>query len=829
MDDYGSSTILNNYYPSQKRPDREKDIEWMKQNVDSAELVAMYGQNTGIRNSIYNKQLNYNLYRGIIDESDIRELVNPYGINGNFFPKDLTHYPIATPKLNLLIGEELRRRFDWKVVIKNPDAVTEKEKEISGRLFQLVSKAIASQNLDEASLKKKLEELDQWSNYSMQDYREIMGTQALQYLFKEQELKLKFNQGFKDVLIAGEEIYRCDIVNGNPTLDRVNPLNVFLLRMGDSQYVEDADIIIEFGYYPLGSVIDQYYDHLSSEEISTLEEGARLLNSSSGLLNYNFQEYNAPIQALYNNDVAEIVLGNDPIMSKVYGGGYDQYGNIKVVHTVWRSLRKIGKLSFFDEQGQQQETIVPEQYKPDKSKGEKVEWIYINEWWEGTKIANEIYVKMQPRPVQFRKMTNLSECSSGYVGTLYNTNNNKVDSLLDRLRPYSYLYDIYMDRLNKMFAKNPGVIGKLDIARKPAGWDVDKWLHYATTMGFMFEDSFNEGRKGQATGKLAGGMQQGSNVLNMDVSNYIQSHVMILDRLKREMGEISGISEQRQGAVDNRETVGGVERAVNQSNLVTEEWFAVHDNVKLRAMTALLETSKIAWKNNKQKVPYIFDDMSSKLFEFGGEEFCNSEYGIFVNNSSEDMELFGAIRRLAEAGLQNNKLTFSQMMDLYVTQSTSSLIRKLENAEKKAERIQQQNVEEQNKLKQADIEAENKRKDDELRLMQYKIDTDNETKIRVAEINALTKEKVADINADGGVDVIAESSLALDELKHESEAFHKTLAIEHQEKVHEDKMKLEQDKLDTQKEIADKKADAEKHKIDTQYKIAKMNKKKADK
>jgi hypothetical protein len=37
-----------------------------------------------------------------------------------------------------------------------------------------------------------------------------------------------------------------------------------------------------------------------------------------------------------------------------------------------------------------------------------------------------------------------------------------------------------------------------------------------------------------------------------------------------EMGEVMGITPQREGQVSNRETVGGVERSVLQSSHITE-------------------------------------------------------------------------------------------------------------------------------------------------------------------------------------------------------------------------------------------------------------------
>jgi hypothetical protein len=98
---------------------------------------------------------------------------------------------------------------------------------------------------------------------------------------------------------------------------------------------------------------------------------------------------------------------------------YDIYGNARVIRTRWRGRRKIGRLTYFDENGDEQKDFVPEDYKINKDLGESVEWLWINEAYEGTLITDDIYIKMQPREIQMRHFDNVSKCFLGYVGTDY--------------------------------------------------------------------------------------------------------------------------------------------------------------------------------------------------------------------------------------------------------------------------------------------------------------------------------------------------------------------------------------------------------------------------
>lgn len=63
---------------------------------------------------------------------------------------------------------------------------------------------------------------------------------------------------------------------------------------------------------------------------------------------------------------------------------------------------------------------------------------------------------------------------------------------------------------------------------------------------------------------------QSSGVIDADQGNAIQHDINLLQYIKSEMGEVMGITPQREGQITNRETVGGVERSVLQSSHITE-------------------------------------------------------------------------------------------------------------------------------------------------------------------------------------------------------------------------------------------------------------------
>jgi hypothetical protein len=330
------------------------------------------------------------------------------------------------------------------------------------------------------------------------------------------------------------------------------------------------------------------------------------------------------------------------------------------------------------------------------------------------------------------RLNNPAQCHAGIIGQIYNTNQSKAVSLLDRMKPYQYLFDAVKDRLNKTIAKNYGKILELDKARMPAGWDYQKWLYFIEQDNISVVDSFKEGTKGAATGKIAGNFNTSGRPLDLEVGNSIQLYINLLEYLKGEMFEISGVSKQRQGQVDNRETVGGVERAISSSSHSTEELFMIHDNVRKRALIALLETAKIALKGRNKKLQYITDDKIMTMLDIDGDEFAEMDYDIMVDNDMGDMELKQKLEQLAHAGLQNQMLSFSTVMKIFTDSSLTSVMRRIEQDENAMQQNKQKESESQNQAMQQQVASNEKMKQLEMQLQDLISQRDNETKLQIA-------------------------------------------------------------------------------------------------
>lgn len=721
------------HFPAQKKTQSQKTKKWYKECVDAVDQSGFL-MDEGVRASWKEKVINVNLYNGQLDPQDIVKTLNPDGWDEDLIGTDMQHYPVANSRLDVLIGEESKRIFPWRVLVTNSDAISEKEEQLNYFIKERVRELIES-NYEEDELKRKLAEFDKdLKNY--QDKRELRATRLLKHLWHEQLLGNIFNRGFKDVVLQGEEYYEANIVSGEPMLFKIDPQHLFWTKSGFSNKVSDANLIMIDQYWSPGRVLDHYHGKLKDKDLKKLETGFSdsvdkepfVDKKARAHVNVDIFDSNDPSDAAYINNLIRMGSTQGYQLSEPY----DASGNVRVLRVYWKGWRKVQKVTYFDEFGEPQEDIFPENYIPKADEGEVAETLWINEWYEGTKIGEDIYVDLRPKPLQYRKMTNPSYCHPGIVGKTYSINSNQTVSLMSKVKNFLYLYDAIHDRLNKISAANQGKIFRLDTAGIPAELGPTEWFHYLKKMKIAIFDSFKEGNKGAARGKLYGGLNNNrTDYIDLDTSQAIESHIAFLQFIKLEIAEMTGVTDQRLGQISNRETVGGVERSVTQSNHITEWYFTEHDEVKIEALRILLETAKVAYKGKNKKIQYILDDGSIQLANIDGDELNEADYGVVVTTSAKAAEAEQNLKRLAEVALNAGKANFSTVASIYLSDSIADIRRRLERDEMESAERERQAMQAAEDTKRQEIaqkaDSEQKQRD----LEERNNVRDNQTKLAV--------------------------------------------------------------------------------------------------
>lgn len=801
-------------FPCQVLSEKQKGEKWGRACVDWG-AQRTYFTYSPIRRSVVHMKVNYDLINGVIHMEDVVSVLNPGDISTAFVPEKIQHYPIINSKLNTLRGEEAARVFDWKVIVTNPYSVSQIEEEKKKQFFESVQQIVEDPNLDEQQAQQQMQEMKDYYDQNWQDVREVRGNELLRHYSKEQNFKQIFNDGFMDVLANNIEVYSCNIEGGEPVMRRLNPLKLRVYRSGYSNKIEDADVLIYEDYWSPGRIVDTFKEQLTTKQIKWLSDelpdfggaspvgAAGNYNEAHPFINRSRIIGDEGIMVDKNSGFVEVF---DELSSLDGGIGsnllpYDVAGNIRVIQVWWKSKRKVYKVKSFDPvTGEEQFDFYPDTYVADEDSGEEAEALWINEAWEGTKIGEDIYVNIRPCLVQHNTISNPSRCHFGIVGTIYNVNEAMPYSLVDMMKPYNYLYDAVHAKLVELIATNWGKLLEMDLALKPKNWEVEKWMYFARANKVLIKDSFNEGNKGAATGKLAGGLNNASKgYIDADWGQSIQNYINLLQWITDSMSNLVGINRQREGQTYSRETVGGIERAVLQSSYITDWIFSQHDDTKRRVLECFLEQAKGALRGRNMKFQYILSDNSMHVMDIPGDEFCESDYGLVIDNSNDTQKLYSQIETLAQAALQNQLLDFSSILKLYTSASIQEKIKIVEAAQKRKEQADQQAQQQAQQLQQQQIQAQQQAAQMQMQQQDMINQRDNETKIKVAEINSRAEELRLGIYAEDNNVQLRNRELDIEQqkLRADIEQFDKELRQKDKE-------------LDQKKEIELKKIEAQK-------------------
>lgn len=792
--------------------DKEKaSKDWQKENMDAFENIILF-ENRQLRPTLYNKFNNYNLKRGVINQADFERILDPHYTGLNTFPAKLEHMGFGNAKIDLLVGEHMNRRFDWRVTLSNNDtnAIPLKEQRMVEKVRAEIVDLINS-GFQPEEAQARLTRLSEYMQYEWQDIAESGGNKILKYYYKKLDLETIFNRAFEDALIAGEQIVFPEDWGTELTVRKGDPTKIFTIMSAESTDESGLEALVEVSYQTVSTVLDSFYPYLDSEAIAKLQafKGISPFGGTSG---WNYPTYGplGEIAIPENSMTANGVFPISEMERTLFATNIDVNGNMRVVHCLWKSKRKVKKLKYYDENGFEAFKYVHEKYKPNKLLGEEVEkeeW--INEWWRGYKIGYDIYCKIEPVPFRCTSFDNISRQNPPVLLQIYNTNTSKAQSLMDICKPFDYLLDVFFFKKKHLTSLMLPDILSFPTSMIPDNMSLSEMLNYVTTTATLPLDPTAEIDNGALAGKAAGQINNtvGAQLLSASQSGPLSVINDLIATTLQSMDTVTGITQQRQGSIQNRELVGNVERSVTQSSHITERWFRTNDKFKLRVLREILNLAIQQFKENPKKFQYVLDDLTTiTLTDDELTGVLQSEFDLHVTNSSNDALIMQKIEGLFQVAMQNGTAMLSDVLEIYQNESIANATAKLKIKEKQRQEQQQQldaqrqKLEEQLAKEKQEIEDRKVRLEAaKLELERYKIDTDRQTKLEVAQLQAMSFDQEKDYNKNNEPDYLELKKLELEQqrinLDRESEAI---------------KLQLEKLRIDHDREMAEKKIEVDK-------------------
>ena len=794
-----------NQFPLQRLPMSKKTQDWKEACVD---YIAGHSQGSSRdgnnRSRKEEMQTYYDLYNSIYSEKDLKYVTNPFKQQDGF-PAMAQDYNIIKPKIDLLLGEETKRPFNFRVVHTSDIATSEIQDKAKQMIIDYIQATIMSKlgpeeqaRYQEALQSGEIMAPEQIQKYLSKDYKdiaEITAYHSLNYLKNKLNITHEFFKGWKDALIGGEEIYYVGIVNGEPCLQRINPIYFdYDSDTSDLEFIHEAQWCCYEMIMSLTEVYDRLYDKMSEKQLNELLD--MMDDRSKGGVTPEVRKTSLDYPHIKTHSING--FSSNP---------FEEADNIHVWHCCWKSLKKIGFVNIINP-----ETGIPEEYQVDETYKETgneldVEWKWIIEVWEGYRIGQDLYVGIQPVEYQHISADNPNAQRLPYTGVIYNNTNSRPRSLVSMMKPLQYMYIVLWYRLELAMARDKGKVVTMDITQIPKSMNIDvaKWMHYLSALGVNFVNPYEEGW--DIPGREGGKPSQFNQIsaLDLTMANTIDQYINLMDKIESMLSEISGVSKQREGSISSNELVGNVERSVVQSAHITEPWFWVHNQVKKECLTMLLDTAKHAWKDNKTSIQYVLDD-ATRAFLTLSDDFFYEDMDIFVEDTTKNQQQIEALKNLMQPAMQNG----ASLLDIaeIITMDNVTMIRS------KLEEIEQKRMEQQQAMEQAQTEREqqmaqiqNEIKEEELMLKEaemdlkkYEIDSNNATKITVAQLNAYRGAENMDQDMNGIPDPIEIGKQAIEQQKVNSDIASKQFEFNNKKREMEMKREIENKKIELEKQ-----------------------------
>ncbi|MCK4500919.1 hypothetical protein KAU11_10495 [Candidatus Babeliales bacterium] len=741
---------MNYELPRQKVSSSSKTKAWFNKCAINSVWLSMDESNS-IKPDVDTIRSNFELYDGIADKEELRKRYNVNGLaNGKLNPS-FEHFSTIKDRIDELVGEYIEKGTDYVLASVDSEAINAKLEERRKLAVQLVVRLLKAKNLKS---EKMMEEIEAFTNQNYLSKVEIAANKILTYYKKANSVSYLEFEGFREALITAVTVFHVGVQHGRLKVRKVSPENIFAVRNGYSSDIRDAEIITEIEYLPKSRIIDMYTDKLTNKEINTiLDKG--FMNSGA--------EHEDKMSITFSN-MDELNRFTKSRLLKETGDFIDEYGNIRVARTSWAGYRKIFKRKYYDENGDPQEDFVSEHAILDKDAGEEFTALWVKEWHEASVIGSDIVVDAKISEFQLKSSENPFEASSGYVGGFFNVGNNKAKSMVDLVKPYIYFRDLLFARIEDLLSSNIGKVITLDMAKMPTGWSAEKWYTFLKVHRIKVIDSFKEGSKGMATGKLAGQYNPSTRVEDLELGSSIGYYLEMIRFTDDMIAKVTGVTDQRLGAISSRELVGNVERSRLQSSLITEIWFKKYEKIILELYSLIIDVARATLEDD-DRMQIVLDDFSYVIMS-SLKDFKSSEFGLFPVNTRKFDELKSVLKQIALNAIPNGQMTPTQLIKLYKSSTVFDMVDTQEKLDVETRKRLKEEQEAAHARQMELIQATNQSKAQELTMekeLDYKIEEmKQQYKVKLEEMRIMDNAKSDAFGAynskrDGDNDGIADS------------------------------------------------------------------------
>ena len=305
-------------------------------------------------------------------------------------------------------------------------------------------------------------------------------------------------------------------------------------------------------------------------------------------------------------------------------------------------------------------------------------------------------------------------------------------------------YDLLIYYRDNLIATSGTVGDWIDLAHVPQVLGVElperleKWLAYKKNGLALFDSS-----------------QEGANILNTTFNGYddtikaqsIQAIQLAIDSIEANASSITGVFQEKLGGIQQRDAVSNVKVGINQSTLLTKQYFNAMDLMFKEVNYDCLNNAKLAWKKGLTGT-IVLGPKLVKVFTALPEHYTITDFDIHIQDSTETFQTKQEIKAL------NTELIKAQLVDVadVINIATAKNITELKDyieksmATKKAEndmtgQLQQQVEQLNNQIKQ--YESQIGEYNNQIKQLQSQVEQNNQAKLQLEQQRVAIEDREA--------------------------------------------------------------------------------------
>ena len=661
----------------------------------------------------------YNYYNGKMDADQYRYLEENYGI-GN--PTSVEFIPLIKKHIDALVGEYLGTPILPKVTCKDSATLSkitrEKELKITKEVYEFLQKRLNNKLLEflqngkqgkivdnsvQQDIDNLIEDLDQ--NFISQ--YEAAAQDVVQYIMQSRKTDIitKLRKLLTDLLITGYTFYRVKPTpaDNNVMIEVLDPLNTFIDKNPESAYVKDSYRVVVRKWLTKPDILNIYGKKLHKKDLDLINESWQDAFDTSTYYIRSFTNADGTPQTDGLQAGKEIVPGYPT-------GPYNTY-NYKLIPVY------------------------------------EVEWIktdkkHVMQRYKTVRIGESIFILYGQDENVIRSQDDPTRCSLSVNGVYFTNRSSEPYSLVLACASLQDKYNLLHFYRDNLIASSGNVGDWIDVSMLPKFLGVNlperlqKFLAYKKA-GIAPIDTSQEGRLGAGQAPINTIFNGYDDTIKAQTVQAIQ---IAIDSVEQTASSITGVFRERLNGIQQKDAVTNVQTSVNNSFIITKQYYQQMDVVVEEMLLDALNLAKIVFKKGLQGT-IILGDKRQRVFTALPEYFTISDYDIHIVTSSNITRQLEQLKALVPDLIKSQIMGPELIVDAVTTENVPDFRSKVQKAIKKQkeemnqmQQLQQQNEQMQQELQQIQKQAEQ---------LQNKVEQLNEAKIQLESQKAQMENEVA--------------------------------------------------------------------------------------